>query len=341
MHFKETVENSRVVEVANTQPPATINQIQEPTRNIVTNTISTPVQNNVAHPNQMPLMSSPARIAQLLRDPMMGINISPRGNSGRTIRFDNVQNMPPPNQLVGAPSNPLSSDAGFSDLLLSESILGRLYPNELEAEGSKPGQQSSNAISIDIDSDESIGEETIGEETFEFIDKLGEMKTMKKEKVMKKMKKRSKKDAKSVIVIDDQSSEGGPDSVASLQTLSGAQPPPPGPNPFTMENPSSLPTSTPLPMEDFPATDLLSSPTDTQPLPPGSSALEVAAVQSGLVDIKMSIANMGNNIVKGDISNLAAEPSTVIGHIIKTSTPEAISSPPQDLVPPRPSSRSK
>ena len=336
MHFKEAVENSRVVEVANTQPPATINQIQEPTRNIVTNTISAPVQNNVAHPNQMPLMSSPARIAQLLRDPMMGINISPRMNSGRNIRFDNVQNMPPPNQLVGTTSNPLSSDAGFSDLLLSESILGRLYPNELEAEGSKPGQQSSNAISIDIDSDESIGEET-----FEFIDKLGEMKTMKKEKVMKKMKKRSKKDAKSVIVIDDQSSEGGPDSVVSLQTLSGAQPPPPGPNTFTMETPSSLPTSTPLPMEDFPTADLLSSPTDSQPLPPGSSIMDIAAVQSGLVDIKMSTASMGSNIVKGDIGNLAAEPSTVIGHIIKTSTPEVNSSPPQDSVPPRPSSRSK
>lgn len=323
------------MEVANTQPPVTVNQIQDPTRTIVTNTISTPVQNNVPHPNQMPLMNSPARIArQLLRDPMMGINISPRIHAGRNVRFDNVQNMPPPNQLVGAASNLLSSDAGFPESLLSDSFLGRLYPNELEAESSKPGQQSNHTISIDVDSDESIGEET-----FEFINKLGEMKTMKKEKVMKKMKKRSKKDAKSVIVIDDQGSEGGPDSAAGLQTLPGAQPPPQGPNTLSMENSSSLPSSTPLPMEDFPATDLLSSPTDT--LPPGSTTVNVAAVPSGLADIKMSIANMGNNIVKGDVGNLAADSSAVIGHIIKASTPEANSSPPQDSVPPRPSSRSR
>ena len=281
----------------------------------------------------MPLMNSPARIArQLLRDPMMGINISPRIHSGRNVRFDNVQNMPPPNQILGAASNLLSSDAGFPESLLNDSFLGRLsYPNELEAESSKPGQ-SNHTISIDVDSDD----ESIGEETFEFINKLGEMKTMKKEKVMKKMKKRSKKDAKSVIIIDDQGSEGGPDSAAGLQTLPGTQPPPQGPNTLTMENPNSLPNSTPLPMEDFPATELLSSPTDT--LPPGGTTMNVAAVPSGLVDIKMSIANMGNNIVKGDI---ASDSSAVIGHIVKSSTPEANSSPPQDPVPPRPTSRSK
>ena len=326
------------MEVANTQPPTTINLIQEPIRSIVTNTIATPVQNNVPHPNQM-LINSPARgVRQLLRDPMMGINISPRINSGRNIRFENVQNMPPPNQLLGAASNLLMGDAGFPESLLSDPFPGKFYTNELMAENCKPGQSSNNTISIDIDSDGSLGEET-----FEFIDQLGEgeMKTMKKEKVIKKIKHRSKKDAKSVIVIDDQSSEGGPDSAASLQTLPVAQAPPHGPNTLTMENPNSLQTSTPMPMDDLPTTDLLTSPTYTQPLPLGSTTVNMAAVPSHLVDIKMSIANMGNNIVKGDMGNLAAEPSAVIGHIIKTSTPEPNSSPPQDAVPPRPTSRSK
>ena len=328
------------MEQQNVYQPPTTNQLPEPARNTVVSAISTPVQNTVAHPNQVPLVNSPARIArQLLRDPMMGINISPRLNVGRNVRFDNIQNIQTPNQLPMTPSSLLPNDPGFPDSLLNDSLLmGRLPPNELDSDGPKPGNHT---ISIDLDSDESIEEEA-----FEFINKLGEMKTLKKEKVIKKIKRKSKKDAKSVIVIDDQGSEGGIDSAtANLQA-----PPPPDPNVLTVENLSSPPHSTPIPMDDFPAADLLSSPIYSQTSPTLSAPVSMAAT-ADLVDIKMSIANMGNNIVKGDISTTAdeqstirttaeAEPSTVIGHIVKTSALEPNATI-QGATPARPSSRSR
>ena len=333
VHFNENVENPKNVEVQNVHQPTTTSQLLG---NVAASTASTLVH-SIVHPNQGALMSSPARIPrQLLRDPMMGINISPRLSAGRNVRFDNAPNIQASNQLPLTPSSLLTNDPGFPDSLLNDSLLmGRLHSTELDSDGPKPNNHT---ISIDLDSDESMEAEA-----FEFINKLGEMKTLKKEKVIKKIKRKSKKDAKSVIVIDDQGSEGGLDSA----TLQAPPPPPPIPSALAVENLSGPPNSTPLPMDDFPAAELLSSPTDAQTSPTFSAPISMAAA-SDLVDIKMSIAN---SMVKGDISNAAvqqstvvstveADPSTVIGHIVKSSAFET-NSVLQQSSPPRPSSRSR
>ncbi len=338
VHFKENVSGNEVQTVVAQSPTVAQHAAAPeatPSRNPITT--STPLPSNLpAHPNQVALMTSPARVArQLLRDPMMGINISPRVNTvtasaaARNARFDsapqNLTTAAPP--LAGAPTTSGLLTNEFPESLLADSLLmSRLYPNELETDASsKPGQQNT-TISIDIDSDDSLGEET-----FEFINKLGELKTMKKEKVMKKMK-RSTTDAKSVIVIDDHSSEGGPDSVQSLQAA-------PGPSPLSTTT-FSLTTNSAaaLPMDDFPAAELL-TPQDSQTESSISSTISMP-VTAGLADIKMSIANMnstGPGTLKGDILHSVTDP--VIGHIVKSSLAEANSATTES--PQRLSSRSK
>ncbi len=341
MHFNEKVENARAVAAAEAQQQQqqqhTIVQQQQiiataaadVPRNAGMNVTSTPLPNsaplpprlplpnNLALPGQIPLMNSPATVArQLIRDPAMNY-ASPTGS--RNVRFSSPQGLQTVSQAPGGASstagaNFLPNDPMFPESLLNDSMLmNRLCPNDMEGDASKFSHQHT-TISIDIDSDESIGEEA-----FELFDKLGELKTMKKEKVIKKMK----KEAKSVIVIDDQSSEGGTDSVASMHH------PPPGPSPLSAEtlpnpNPNPVSTAASLPMD---------LPSDLLPLPASSHAIlsqlgaPVTAV-SGIADIKMSIAGVGGNVVNGD--SVAGDSgrtttATVIGQIVSAAaeTPQA------------------
>ncbi len=274
----------------------------------------------------------------MIRDPMMGmnppinpgINISPRSSAARNPKFDTSSTLGTPSILPGDPT--------FPDSLLSDSFLmgtGRLYSGELDLEAThKPTQpqQQQNTISIDVDTDDSL------DETFEFTDKLGELQTMKKEKVMKKMRKRSHRDAKSVIVIDDHSSEGG-----SIDTSVGLGAPGHGAHPLgdlgtfpiddiptdlvtsheslmrahqsdALMRPTAISTSTPL-------STTLGTPITNLPNMPLSSGV---TMPTGLADIKMSIANInaanspkGINPKTDIVFSPPPENANVIGHITK------------------------